>query len=63
MGAAFGQPAVAPNTGSCRDVVELWIRAGSPVPGNKPFTLRLGTPRARRAQHPTGHIHGMGNVH
>jgi len=63
MGAAFGQPAVAPNTGSCRDVVERWIRAGCPVPGIKPFTLRLGTQRARRGQHPTGRIHGMGNVH
>jgi hypothetical protein len=63
MGAAFGQPAVAPNTGSCRDVVEVWIRAGCPLPMDKPFTLRLGTPQVKRELHPTGRILGMGNVH
>lgn len=63
MGAVFGQPAVAPNTGSCRDVVHAWILAGCPLPDEEAFTLRLGTPSARRARHPTGRILGMGNVH
>lgn len=63
MGAAFGQPAKAPNTGSCRNVVHAWINAGCPLPMNTPFTLRLGTPRTKRELHPTGRITGMGNVH
>ena len=63
MGAAFGQPAGPPNTGSCRDVVHAWILAGCPLPFDRPFTLRLGTPRAKRELHPTGRILGMGNVH
>lgn len=63
MGAAFGQPAKAPNTGTCRDVVHAWILAGCPLVSEKPFTLRLGTPRAKRDLHPTGHVLGMGSVH
>ncbi len=63
MGAAFGQPAAAPNIGSCRDVVHNWILAGCPMPDARPFTLRLGTPKAKRDRHPTGRIYGMGNVH
>ncbi len=63
MGAAFGQPAKAPGSGSCRDVVHAWILAGCPMISDKPFTLRLGTPRDKRARHPTGKVLGMGNVH
>jgi hypothetical protein len=63
MGSVFGLPAAPPNTGSCRDVVHQWITAGCPLPDAKPFTLRLNTPRAKRARHPTGRIYGMGNVH
>lgn len=63
MGAVFGQAAVAPNSGSCRDVVNAWIGAKCPLPMEKSFTLRLGTPKGKRDLHPTGSILGMGNVH
>lgn len=63
MGSVFGLPAALPNTGACRDVVHRWISAGCPLPDAKPFTLRLHTPRSKRDRHPTGRIHGMGNVH
>ena len=54
MGAVFGQAAVAPNSGSCRDVVNAWIGAKCPLPMEKTFTLRLGTPKGKRDLHPTG---------
>ncbi|HWT12637.1 MAG TPA: LodA/GoxA family CTQ-dependent oxidase [Allosphingosinicella sp.] len=63
MGSVFGLPADPPNSGSCRDVVHAWILAECPLPDERPFTLRLGTPRSKRDRHPTGRIYGMGNVH
>jgi len=63
MGAVFGLPAAAPNTGTCRDVVHRWISDGCPLPSAQLFSLRLHTPRARADLHPTGKIRGMGNVH
>ncbi len=63
MGSIFDLPADPPNRGTCRDVVHTWIKEGCDVPEAHRFTLRLNTPRAVRDLHPTGHIHGMGNVH
>lgn len=63
MGDVFGLPANPPGTGTCRDVVHDWIVAGCPVAAEQPFTLRLGSPRARRDTHPTGRVLGMGSVH
>jgi hypothetical protein len=63
MGSVFGMAAAPPNSGACRDVVHAWILAGCPLVDEQAFTLRLNTPRTRRDSHPTGRIHGMGNVH
>jgi hypothetical protein len=62
MGSVFGLPNQT-ESGSHRDTVHRWISDGCPLPDVAAFNLRLHTPRAKRDRHPTGHIHGMGNVH
>ena len=63
MGSAFSLNATAPNTGTCRDVVEQWIAAGCPLLAAEATSLRLATPQAKRDVHPTGRIYGMGTIH
>lgn len=63
MGSVFGMPADAPCSGSLRDIVHQWIVDGCPQLEEKPFQLRLNTPKAKRDRHPTGHIIGMGGIH
>ncbi len=63
MGSVFGLPANAPNVGSCRDVVHRWILAGCPLLSDTVKRLRLHSPKARRDEHHSGKILGMGGVH
>lgn len=63
MGSIFSLQANAPNTGTCRDVVRLWISDGCRLLVEEAFTLQLSTPPSRRDLHPTGRIYGMGGIH
>jgi hypothetical protein len=63
MGAVFDGKAEPPNSGSCRDVLVMWIQKGCPLPDLTPKTLRLNTFASVRDTHPTGRILGMGTIH
>jgi hypothetical protein len=63
MGSWFDQPAPAPATGSCRDVVSAWITAKCPLLAKELMSLMLNSPAAKHENHPTGRIRGMGTVH
>lgn len=67
---AFAHESDPPRT--CREVVHRWItempfRDGgikvAGIVGDGLFTLRFGTPPAKRDRHPTGRMYGMGAVH
>jgi hypothetical protein len=63
MGSIFSLEANASNTGTCRDVVHLWIADGCRLMVDEAFTLHLSTPSSKRDVHPTGRIYGMGGIH
>jgi hypothetical protein len=63
MGSIFSLQADVPNTGTCRDVVRLWISDGCRLLAEEAFTLQLSTPPSKRDLHPTGRIYGMGGIH
>ena len=63
MGAIFGTPAQPPNTGSCRDVVVMWIEKNCPLIDTAPKKLWLNLLRSAVDRHPTGRIRGMGAIH